>query len=391
MFRSRFGTLDVLLTFLIFASLYGYLLFQAGNPRGWLLVGLSFGLAVMDKGAAAVVIPVIIGAEVLLDGFSRLRQVLRSREFWAGICIAAAIAVPWHLVMTLHAGRAFWHEYMGTQVLARVTTGVYTVNQGGRLYYLSTLQEHLFPWFFPGLFALAFAVRDVLRDRNRGLRLVLLTAGVIFATYTVVHTKNPWYVIPLHPAIALLVSAAMVEAWKNKDVAIAGGAFVSGILNMLMAARTAAAIFGTVLIGVHLALRKKPAAWAVGITAAVAACTLLTGYAEIRALYRPSESDIVHLSKIVSQEFPNDRSPVVFFGYPYGITGPGPAFTYYSDRPYEWADVYDRLPQYFQTSQSRPVILAQKDLHEFESGYDLKVQLAYKSLVYGTATLQANK
>ena len=86
LFRARFGTTDVLLTLFTFLAIYAYLHLKEGDDRWWYLAWFSAALAVMTKGAAAVIVPAVIGLSVLLDGI--LWRVLRNRTFWEGFGIA---------------------------------------------------------------------------------------------------------------------------------------------------------------------------------------------------------------------------------------------------------------------------------------------------------------
>jgi 4-amino-4-deoxy-L-arabinose transferase-like glycosyltransferase len=89
LFRSRFGTTDILLTLFLWLAFYGFLRVEAGKARGWLVVGAALGFAVLDKSMAAAVGPAVIGASLLLDGPKKIKQTLLCPQFWV------VFSLPW--------------------------------------------------------------------------------------------------------------------------------------------------------------------------------------------------------------------------------------------------------------------------------------------------------
>jgi 4-amino-4-deoxy-L-arabinose transferase-like glycosyltransferase len=328
LFRSRFGTTDILLTLFLWLAFYGFLRVEAGKARGWLVVGAALGFAVLDKSMAAAVGPAVIGASLLLDGPKKIKQTLLCPQFWVGILIAVVIVGPWHLIMHLEHGMAFWREYLGLQVVTRMRAGMGSFYHGGRLFYLGQLQNDFYPWFFPGLFALAIALRNILRERQVGLRLLLLHVAVVFVLYTAVQTKNPWYMLPLYPALALLTAALFLQAWKKSDAAALGAILLGGVLDALMGPPAAVAVFGALAVLAYLVLHRRQELAQRAVAAIIFGGILLIGAATLPDLYHNRETDVAHFGKMIARAFPQDQQAILIFGRPYGAGAPGPALTY---------------------------------------------------------------
>ncbi|MBB6145442.1 4-amino-4-deoxy-L-arabinose transferase-like glycosyltransferase [Silvibacterium bohemicum] len=195
------GEVDMLLTLGCCVSLCGITrlrgdLGQQIMGRGWFLFWIGLSIAVMTKGAAAIVIPLTL---VILLLWERWPLRVFDRRFFLGLLLFLVLVLPWHVVMYREYGMPFVREYLGKQMLARAT---------------STLELHNNPpWFFMEVL-LAFASPWVLvfpivlwrGFREREFREYRVFALVVFALFTASQTRLPRYIVPMYPAIALLTA-----------------------------------------------------------------------------------------------------------------------------------------------------------------------------------------
>lgn len=381
LFRARFGTTDVLLTLFTFLAIYAYLRLQEGNDRWWYLVWFAAALAVMTKGAAAVIVPAVLGLSVLVDG--RMSVVFRARRFWEGSAIAFLIVAPWHIAMHAKYGSLFWRNYIGIHVVSRAVAPLSTYYSEGRPFYLSVLQAEFFPWFFLVPFALAIALLGLLRKEVPQSRILLLELALVFGLYSIVRTKFPWYITPLYPALAILVASMLVQALRNsKSIAFCGmtvaccaaALFASPVLVLALgAAALLFVIFFFWLQSPDRALR----AMAVTLSLFLLASALEL----LPANYRDAVAPVATLGRAAACSTPSHCEPLLVLDRPYGGT-PGPTLLYYSGRPVEWAQTRDDLRQFFKDGETKRAILGRDVLSSLSKDYRVDVLAESGPLVY---------
>jgi 4-amino-4-deoxy-L-arabinose transferase-like glycosyltransferase len=214
-------------------------------PRRWAaLMAASMGVGVMLKGLIALVIPV--GGLLLYLLFAR--QLFR-RETWtrlhpfSGLLIFLVIAAPWHVAaslrmppyvnFTMHSAPGeyhgfFWFYFMNEHVLRFLGLRYpHDYNTVPRLtFWLLNLL-----WLFPWSFYLAGAGRFSYRADDRASRTRLLAvcwAGFLLLFFTF-STTQEYYSMPIYPALALLLSLAMVEENRWTTMATRAIAVVASI------------------------------------------------------------------------------------------------------------------------------------------------------------------
>ncbi|MEL6224529.1 MAG: phospholipid carrier-dependent glycosyltransferase, partial [Cyanobacteria bacterium J06627_8] len=85
-------------------------------------------------------------------------------------------------------------------------------NSGPPWYYLLELLKYGFPW----LVFLPIGLKTAWNDRNRSwAKLTLIWLSVYLGVISIMSTKLPWYVLPLYPAIALVVGHELHRLWET--------------------------------------------------------------------------------------------------------------------------------------------------------------------------------
>jgi 4-amino-4-deoxy-L-arabinose transferase-like glycosyltransferase len=186
----------------------------AGSPRSWmwgLPIGLSLGLSILTKGLVG---PAFAGlfavclVYVRRDAFGKVAVALL-----AAAPLMVTIAAPWYLAME-HGHPGYLHYYfMERHVEAYLTA---TQRHSGRSwwYYVPIMIAGPLPW--TGY--LVGALRQTKREET--VRIILWSwcaIGLVFLS--VAESKLVTYVLPLFPAIAVLIADVITTAWRATDLA----------------------------------------------------------------------------------------------------------------------------------------------------------------------------
>jgi 4-amino-4-deoxy-L-arabinose transferase-like glycosyltransferase len=208
---SRFGTMEVMLTLFTYVAVYGYLRVNVENQKWWYLVWSSCALALMVKGAGGVIAPAAIVLALIVD--KRFGASIRSKHFWQAFLLAVLIVAPWHVLMYVWYGRAFIDEYIGYHVIARSTTTL-EGNASGYFYYVGRLVDGFFPWCLLAPFGVVSTIR---RKPESRFWMLLIVCALVFGIYTLIPTRRPWYIIPLYPALAILIAAFISNLYRKYE------------------------------------------------------------------------------------------------------------------------------------------------------------------------------
>ncbi len=190
---SHIAVTDLPLTVFFSAALL--LALQPGRGRA-VAVGVLLGLAVLSKA----LVPLVL--------FLPAMWLLRRRAFeLMSLCAATAIvALPWFILCYRYNGPPFFEDLIWKQHFARfVTASLQHVQPFW--YYAPVLIAGLFPWS-PAL-ALLFQRRLYADPR---LRLLVATAAFGFLFFSASRNKLPGYLLPLVPALAILMGVALDRA-----------------------------------------------------------------------------------------------------------------------------------------------------------------------------------
>ena len=171
------------------------ILFDTGPNRGW-IAGALLGFSILGKGF----VPLVLFAPVLLV----------ARQEWPRIGAGALlVAAPWYLLCWIRNGSIFWDDFFWKQHVSRFLTPELEHVQPF-WYYVPVLLGGLFPWTpLPVLLA-----RRALYDDARVRRLALgVLYGLLF--FSAARNKLPGYLLPLMPALSILLAAALEKASRK--------------------------------------------------------------------------------------------------------------------------------------------------------------------------------
>jgi len=370
---ARVGMMDVPLTFFTTLAVYGYVHFDSSDYRRWYLIWLACAAAIMTKSAAALVIPAFITLAMIMD-----RQVLstiRSLHFWIAAGIAGLLVTPWHILMLLKYGEDFFYRYVTVEVLDRATT------TGGlshsRWLVLETLRDHFHPWFFVVLPALLLAAAEIARGQSRA-RVLLFEIVVVSALYTSAANALRWYLLPMYPALAILIAALIVQAIRSPM----GFSFWAVCLSAVLAGPTAPKKF-IVLIAVCLAITLIGRKWMLRLLAPV--CTLFliaVGWFEAQPLYTRRVEPAAVLAKAAARQDNADQKALLLFSERAWWYRQIVAF--YNNRTLQPVSTVADLEALLEDGQTLPILLPKNEIAEVARCCNLDIHDTAADLVYGT-------
>ncbi|MDA0654699.1 MAG: glycosyltransferase family 39 protein, partial [Proteobacteria bacterium] len=201
------------------------LVWRGRHAAGWAAFGLCVGLGILAKGPVILVyaLPPLLLAPWWLRG-----QGVHWWRWASGAAGALALGAVVALAWAIPAGFAGGDEYRAAILWGQ------TAGRGSESFaharaiwwYLPLLPLALFPWLlWPRVWR---GLRRLWRTDDPGLRLCIAWAGGGLVMLSLVSGKQPHYLIPLLPAVALIVAATLPEPARRpgRDLLIPGAATV---------------------------------------------------------------------------------------------------------------------------------------------------------------------
>ena len=204
-YLGKAAVTDITLNLFLTASLLSFI------RNKYYLFYLFAGLATLTKGPIGLFFPAVIVFLYLL--LTRNLQRLKTMKIFSGTLLFAAVAIPWYAIMYHFHGSAFIETFLGFHNITRFTS---PEHPSGTLwyYYIPVLLIGFFPW----ITTLGQAVfQSFIQPRNKANELLFFNiwATVIFIFFTISQTKLVSYILPMYPALALLVGWHIDKQWSN--------------------------------------------------------------------------------------------------------------------------------------------------------------------------------
>jgi len=220
---GRMALPDLPLAFCITLAIWAALvatLEQERTPRKFvLLAALALGLGFLTKGPVGLIIPIIVIVPVLL--IERRSIALSPGDIVLGFIVMVAVAVPWYVVMWFRHGNEYLQGFFIGDNFERFATDRFN-DPRPWWFYMPIVAGGLLPWTPLALVWLGPLTQFLRRRRDIGtvdLRL-LLWAVLPLAFYSLSVGKQPRYILPVLPPLALLLASSIVERtqeWRGLD------------------------------------------------------------------------------------------------------------------------------------------------------------------------------
>lgn len=202
---ARLALPDLPLTFFITLAIWSAL------ERRWVVAGIAAGLGLLTKGPVALVIPGIVLAPI----WWRERRVtpLRMRDLATAGVVCALVGLPWYGAMALRHGAAYLQSFLVGDNLERFATDRF--NEPRAIwFYLPILIGGMLPW---SLYLVALPWRSATSVARRLRRLtdmewrLLLWAFVPLVFFSISIGKQPRYILPVLPPLAILLARSITR------------------------------------------------------------------------------------------------------------------------------------------------------------------------------------
>jgi 4-amino-4-deoxy-L-arabinose transferase-like glycosyltransferase len=230
---GQINSLDMSLSTMMAVSLCALLLAQRDDAtpaenRNWMLAcWAGMALAVLAKGLIGVVLP---GAVlVIYSALSRDAGIWKRLHLGKGLLLLLAIAAPWFVLVALRNPEQphffFVHEHWERFFLKTHH------REGPWYYFLLILIPGLMPWL--GLLPHALlngAQREPTRFQPK--RLLLIWAGFILFFFSYSSSKLPGYILPIFPALAMLIAVQLEHASRPQRMIAAGLMLLAGLAGL---------------------------------------------------------------------------------------------------------------------------------------------------------------
>jgi 4-amino-4-deoxy-L-arabinose transferase-like glycosyltransferase len=178
----------------------------AAGPTGWALPAIfwtALAAGILIKGPLIVMFVVLtILALAVTDRSVRWLSDLRPL---AGVLWLCLLVLPWFLAIVSRSGSNFFAESVGHDLMSKVVSAQEAHGAPPGSYYV------LF-WvtFWPGATLAAMAAPSIwVARREKGAKFLLCWIVPAWIVLELVITKLPHYVLPLYPAIAILISGVV--------------------------------------------------------------------------------------------------------------------------------------------------------------------------------------
>jgi len=233
---SQFNSLDLPVAATMALALCALLLAQRDEAsdaqrRNWMLVcWAGMALSVLTKGLIGVVLPGGVLAIYLL--VSGDRTILRRLHPLAGLALLLLIAVPWFLLVGARNPEQpqffFIHEHWDRFFLK-------THHREGPWYYFLVLMlPAAVPWL-PLLPTALAAARKRVAGRFQPMQLLLVWTLFILFFFSYSSSKLPGYMLPVFPAMALLIGVHLERTTRAMAVLAAVLLAVVGVVGLACA------------------------------------------------------------------------------------------------------------------------------------------------------------
>lgn len=228
---GHMNSLDMGLSAFLVAALCSLLLAQSSqsksSTRHWMWLCWTFmALATLSKGLIGGAIPAMV---LIAYSFTNWDwKIWKRLHIVSGMLLFLVITAPWFLLVA-QRNPEFLEFFFIHEHLQRFTQNAHS--RTGPVYYFIPL---LVVGFLPWVMQLSGAFRKAWRTRCRDFSsswLLACWSAVIFAFFSASHSKLPGYIIPIFPALAMLVgikldqllgqSNSLGVSWKLQAIAFA--------------------------------------------------------------------------------------------------------------------------------------------------------------------------
>lgn len=211
---AHINTLDMGVTLFITLGIFSLLIAQKEERppqrRNWMwLAWAGLALAVLSKGLMGLILP---GAALFLYSVFNRDIIIWKRMHWfSGLAVFLLIAAPW-FVLVIKANPEFFDRFFIYEHYTRFTSKVHGRYQPW-YYFVPVLALGMLPWLFVMFDALLRTWKNTTQQVREFSpeRFLLVWAVFIYFFFSISGSKLPSYLLPMFPALALLMGKQIAE------------------------------------------------------------------------------------------------------------------------------------------------------------------------------------
>jgi 4-amino-4-deoxy-L-arabinose transferase-like glycosyltransferase len=212
---ARLAILDMSLTLFLSWTMFSfYLAAHTDNPRSRLFCGIAMyvaiGVGTLIKGPIAVVLPGMVFFAYLL--LQRQWSLLQRLGLARGALILFAIVTPWYLWTEIR-NPGYLRYFLWQEHIVRYSTPTFK-RGGGWYYFFIVLAAGFLPWNFLLPQMVKHYWKKNVDEANLFLALWVILPFVFFSFS---NSKLPHYILPIFPALALLMGRFLAEKFSDSS------------------------------------------------------------------------------------------------------------------------------------------------------------------------------
>jgi 4-amino-4-deoxy-L-arabinose transferase-like glycosyltransferase len=210
------------------------LCFWGQYTRGgyWLVgAGIASGLGVLAKGPVGLVLPTAVACLVIL--WQRRMGLVKVRPVVLASLAFLLVALPWYIWVGVETKGQWLVGFFYRHNLERLTSPLEN-HSGPVFYYLLILLVGFAPWSIflgPTVWHALRRLRRQGDDARPGVQLLVCWIAVYLVSFSIARTKLPNYILPLYPAVALLM-AGFLDSWRRGEVVLPRWMPISGLVSL---------------------------------------------------------------------------------------------------------------------------------------------------------------
>ncbi len=195
-YMGKAAVTDTTLLFFLTGALLSF------SHRKYWIMYIFMGFGILTKGPIGIVFPgAIIFLYLLFMG--RLHEILQMHVV-RGVLLCLLIAAPWYVAMYSVHGMEFVETFLGFHNITRFTTAEHA-DRVTFWYYFPVVLLGLFPWTGILFQSVKASVYDSRIDDMERLVFMHVWWLFVFVFFTVCRTKLVSYILPLFPALAMIM------------------------------------------------------------------------------------------------------------------------------------------------------------------------------------------
>ena len=236
---SRWLMLDSLFTVLFLLTLYCFYLGyenEEDRRKQYLLAGLFIGLGVLTKGPIAYLsLPIFV-----IFGFSQ-KEIKKfwNRDLLLGFLLSLVVVFIWLIPACWMGGVDYSKRILLGQTIGRLAEGGKHFHPKSIFFYFVRFPIEFLPWtiFLPS--AILFGLR---KGKNKEFLFISIWFIFIFLFFTLSKGKKDNYILPLYPAVAMMVGVLWDSHIRSREE---GKEFILGFIFIILVLLIGSVLFLT--------------------------------------------------------------------------------------------------------------------------------------------------